>query len=83
MTISQLLPAILSSFSESPSQWYQKPKNPLLMFDDDEVNLIHKHQHLSVMDSNQCQKRVSIARILNRIMNFGTGSGQPVPATNH
>ena len=29
------------------------------------------------------QKRVSITRIWNRVINFGTGSGYPVPATNH
>jgi len=33
--------------------------------------------------SNECKNRVSITRIWNRVMNFGSGSGYPVPATNH
>ena len=33
--------------------------------------------------SNEYKNRVSITRIWNRIMNFGTASGYPVPATNH
>jgi len=33
--------------------------------------------------SNECKNRVSITRIWNRVTNFGTGSGYPIPATNH
>ena len=32
---------------------------------------------------NEYKNRVSITHIWNRVMNFGTGSGYPVPATNH
>ena len=32
--------------------------------------------------SNEYKNGVSITRIWNRVMNFGTGSGYPVPATN-
>jgi len=33
--------------------------------------------------SYECKTRVWITRIWNQVMNFGTGSGYPVPATNH
>ena len=33
--------------------------------------------------SNECKNRVSITRIWNWVINFGTGSGYPVSATNN